>query len=68
MIKSVTTRNIKDMRKNTREMSAEVTIEGNGQEIMYEFIGILDTLEKQCPVLLATALTLHMREDEKHDN
>jgi hypothetical protein len=66
MIKSVTTSNTKDVRKNVRQMSAEVTVEGTGREVLHEFLGILNALEEQCPDLLLLALTKHM-EDIKHD-
>ena len=60
MIKSVTTINTKDERKNVRKMSAEVTIEGNGCDVLHELLGILDAFEKQCPEILLLALTKHM--------
>lgn len=66
MIKSVTTENTKDMRKNIRRMGTEVTIDGTGREILHEFLGILNALEEQCPDWLLLALTKHM-EDKKHD-
>lgn len=66
MIKSVTTENTTDARRNIRRMGAEVTIDGTGREILHEFLGILNALEEQCPDLLLLALTKHM-EDIKHD-
>lgn len=65
MIKSVTKINKKE--GNIRKMGAEVIIEGNGQEILHELIGIIDTCEKRCPELLIKALQLQM-EDRQHDN
>ena len=65
MIKSVTKINRKE--GNIRTMGAEVIIEGNGQEILHELIGILDTCEKRCPELLMKALMLQMKE-RNHDN
>lgn len=59
MIKSVTTCNTKDEKRNIRHVSAEVTIEGNGLEIMHEFLGILESMEKQCPEILIKALQRH---------
>ena len=60
MIHAVTTSNTKDVKRNVREMSAEVTVEGTGREIIHEFMGILDALEKQCPDLMLIALRIHM--------
>ena len=60
MIKAVTTSNTKDLKRNIRQMSAEVTIDGTGREINHEFMGILDAMEKQCPDLMLLALRIHM--------
>lgn len=67
MIKSVTKINETDYQRNQRTMGAEVTVEGNGLEIMHEFIGIMDALEKSCPEILLKAMQLHM-EDKRNDN
>lgn len=66
MIKSVTTNNTKDERRNVRSMSAEVTIEGNGVEVLHELLGILDAFEHDCPEILVIALAKHM-EGMSHD-
>lgn len=66
MIKSVTTNNFKDVKRNVRQMSAEVTIDGSGREVMHELLGILDAFEKQCPEILLMALQLYM-EGKTHD-
>jgi hypothetical protein len=58
MIKSITTENAK--RGDVRKMSAEVTIEGTRQELAHEFLGILESMEKQCPEILIMALARHM--------
>jgi hypothetical protein len=58
MIKSITTENAK--RGDIRKMSAEVTIEGTRQELAHEFLGILESMEEQCPEILVMALARHM--------
>lgn len=65
MIKAVTKINRKE--DNIRTMVAEVIIEGKGQEILHELIGIIDTCEERCPELLMLALRLQMEENQ-HDN
>lgn len=66
MIKSVTTSNIKDVKRNVREMSADVTVEGTAREIIHEFMGILDALQEQCPDVLLIAIRTYT-EGLKHD-
>lgn len=60
MIKAVTTQVTNKGSK--KKMSAEVIIEGNGREILHEFLGILNALEEECPDLLLHALTKHMED------
>lgn len=65
MIKAVTTFNKTDYQRNERKMGAEVEISGNGMEIMHEFNGILDALEKNCPDIVLKVLSMHMEEKKK---
>ena len=58
MIKAITTENT--IRGDVRKMSAEVTIEGTRKEIAHEFLGILESMEEQCPEILVMALARHM--------
>lgn len=60
MIKAVT-KSIKE-HGDVRTMRAEVTVEGSYEEIMHEFLGILNSLENECPDLLLEALTKHMED------
>lgn len=65
MIKAIITCNTK---KGVRRTSgAEVKIEGTKLELLYEFISILESLERECPDVVLMALELHM-EDKRHDN
>ena len=61
MIKAVTTRNTKK-RGDRRTLSAEVEIDGSKIELLHEFMGILDTLEKSCPDVILKALQIHVEE------
>lgn len=65
MIKAITT--INKVHGTEREMGAEVEISGNGIEIMHEFNGIMDALEKQCPELVLKVLQMRV-EEKRHDN
>jgi hypothetical protein len=58
MIKAITTENAK--RGDVRKMTAEVTIEGTGQELAHEFLGILESMEEECPEILIKAIQFHM--------
>lgn len=49
------------------EWGAEVEISGNGLEIMHEFYGIMDALEKQCPEIVLKVLSMRM-EEKRHDD
>ena len=60
MIKAVTTRNTK--KGDRRRLGAEVEIEGTKLELLHEFLGILDSLESECPDVVLRALQLHMEE------
>lgn len=60
MIKAVTTRNTK--KGDRRKLDAEVEIEGTKLELMHEFLGILESLESECPEVVLKALDLHMED------
>lgn len=62
MIKAATTLNKTDYQRNERRMGEEVEISGNGLEIMHEFNGIMDALEKECPEILLKVLQMRMEE------
>lgn len=65
MIKAVTSHNTK--KGDIRTLDAEVEIEGTKIELMHEFLGILESLESECPDVVLKALDLHM-EDKRNDN
>ena len=65
MIKAITT--INKVHGTEREMGAEVEISGDGIEIMHEFNGIMDALEKESPELVLKVLLMRM-EARRHDN
>lgn len=67
MIKAITTFNKADYQRNERRMGAAVEISGNGLEIMHEFYGIMDALEKQCPEIVLKVLSMRM-EEKRHDD
>lgn len=60
MIKAVTTRNTK--KGDRRTLGAEVEIDGTKLELMHEFLGILESLESECPDVVLRALALHMED------
>ena len=65
MIKAITTNNTK--KGDRRTLGAEVEIAGTKLELMHEFLGILVSLESECPDVVLKALALRM-EEQKHDN
>lgn len=65
MIKAVTKSIVEH--SDVRTMEAEVTVNGSYNEIMHEFLGILNSLENECPDLLLMALRKHT-EEKINDN
>lgn len=65
MIKAVTTCNTK--KGDRRTVGTELEIDGTKLELLHEFIGILESLERECPDVVLMAIQLHM-ENRKHDN
>lgn len=60
MIKAVTTRNTK--KGGRRALGAEVEIDGTKLELMHEFLGIIESLESECPDVVLRALQLRMED------
>ena len=60
MIKAITTRNTK--KGDRRTLGAEVEIDGTKLELLHEFMGILDSLESECPDVVLKAMELHMED------
>jgi hypothetical protein len=65
MIKAVTTRNTK--KGDRRTLGAEVEVEGTKLELLHEFLGIIESLESECPDVILMALQMRM-EGKRHDN
>lgn len=60
MIKAVTTHNTK--KGDRRTLGVEFEIVGSKLELMYEFLGILESLESECPDVVLKALALRMED------
>ena len=50
----------------TTKIGTEVLVEGNVIDILFEFMGILNAMERECPEVLLKALPIHM--EKNHDN
>lgn len=47
----------------TTKIGTEVLLDGDSIDVLFEFMGLLDAMERECPEVLLKAIKLHMREN-----